>query len=72
MSIGHRLSRLASDLRAVHDRLLTRAAYADAAEVRRVATELEHCRIALEQVDSAADTGVLSLDDPAMKRGPTP
>lgn len=60
---GHRLTRLSSDLRAVYDRLLDRQQWGDAAELKRIAKELDQFRIDLEQAPAAADTGVLSLDE---------
>ena len=58
---GHRLTRLAQDVRAVYDRLLDRQMWHDAAELKRIAKELDQFRIDLESAPSAADTGVIDM-----------
>lgn len=61
MSVDHRLQRLAMDLRALHDKLLLKAQFQHAAEAKRIATELDQARLALEQAPAAADTGVIEM-----------
>lgn len=67
MTIGHRLTRLGMDLRAVYDVLRSPSILSLAeqrrlaADVKRVATELDQARIDLESVPEAADTGVISM-----------
>lgn len=63
MSIEHRIQRLAMDLRAQYDRLMLKADFREAAESKRIATELDQARLALEQAPSAADTGVIDMGD---------
>lgn len=70
MSVGHRLTRFALDLDELAMRLELRARPLDAKECRRLARELRDTARDLESAPAAADTGVLSLDDPAIKREP--
>lgn len=65
MSVGHRLTRLAMDLRVVYDDLLTKAQCRHAAELKRIATELDQARIDLEAAPAAADTGVIEMEPKA-------
>jgi hypothetical protein len=63
MTVGHRLTRLAMDCRALHDKLLLKAQFQHAAEAKRIATELDQCRIDMESVPEAADTGVIEMGE---------